>query len=60
MSVSSLSVFFPAYNDAPSLPSLIANTFDVVPEHVQDFEVIVINDGSQDSTGSVLDELQRT
>lgn len=47
-------MFFPAYNDAPSLPSLIETTFRVLAEHVPDHEVIVINDGSQDSTGDVL------
>lgn len=49
-----LSVFFPAYNDAPSLPGLINKTFQVLEEHVRDFEVIVVNDGSADNTGEVL------
>jgi glycosyltransferase involved in cell wall biosynthesis len=55
----SLSVFFPAYNDAPSLPSLIQNTFEVLRSHVDDFEVIVVNDGSFDMTGEVLAALAR-
>ncbi|HTP32626.1 MAG TPA: glycosyltransferase family 2 protein [Candidatus Acidoferrales bacterium] len=55
----SLSVFFPAYNDAPSLPRLIATTFDVLEAHVADYEVIVIDDGSQDKTGEVLEQLRR-
>ena len=55
----SLSVFFPAYNDAPSLPQLIRKTFDVLREHVDDYEVIVVDDGSYDNTGEVLDELRR-
>ena len=46
-----LSVFFPAYNDAPSLPGLIHKTFAVLEQHVIDYEVIVVNDGSQDNTG---------
>ncbi len=54
-----VSVFFPAYNDAPSLPGLIEKTFAVLEEHVADFEVIVVNDGSQDNTGEVLDQLAR-
>lgn len=53
----SLSVFFPAYNDAPSLPPLISRTFAVLEEFVDDFEVIVVNDGSADNTGEVLDQL---
>jgi len=54
----SLSVFFPAYNDAPSLPGLISKTFHVLETWVRDFEVIVVNDGSFDDTGEVLARLQ--
>ncbi len=54
----SLSVFFPAYNDAPSLPGLIEKTFAVLKEYVEDYEVIVINDGSRDKTGEVLERLR--
>ena len=54
----SLSVFFPAYNDAPSLPSLVGRTFAVLERHVEDYEVIVVNDGSGDDTARVLAELQ--
>lgn len=55
----SLSVFFPAYNDAPSLPGLIGKTFEVLRESVVDYEVIVINDGSRDDTGAVLEQLRQ-
>jgi glycosyltransferase involved in cell wall biosynthesis len=54
----SLSVFFPAYNDAPSLPGLLAKTFAVLESHVADFEVIVVNDGSYDDTAKVLEQLR--
>ncbi|MCZ2149134.1 MAG: glycosyltransferase family 2 protein [Bryobacterales bacterium] len=56
---SSISVFFPAYNDAPSLPELLRKTFQVLRENFADFEVIVVNDGSQDNTGEVLARLQQ-
>lgn len=59
MLANSLSVFFPAYNDAPSLPALITKTFEVLGSHVADFEVIVVNDGSYDETGEVLDQLEK-
>jgi glycosyltransferase involved in cell wall biosynthesis len=55
----SLSVFFPAYNDAPSLPPLIGKAFRVLGDLVDDFEVIVVNDGSVDNTGEVLAQLQQ-
>ena len=54
----SLSVFFPAYNDAPSLPELIEKTFRTLTQHVADYEVIVVNDGSADDTGAVLERLR--
>ncbi len=54
----SLSVFFPAYNDAPSLPGLIDKTLAVLEANVRDYEVIVVNDGSHDDTGKVLEELR--
>ena len=55
----SLSVFFPAYNDAPSLPALIHKTFEVLERHVADYEVVVVNDGSYDDTAAVLEQLSR-
>lgn len=54
----SLSVFFPAYNDAPSLPGLLEKAFAVLPSLTEDYEVIVVNDGSRDRTAEVLAELQ--
>jgi glycosyltransferase involved in cell wall biosynthesis len=53
----SISVFFPAYNDAECLPELLAHTFLVLPRLTPDYEVIVVNDGSTDDTRSVLEIL---
>ena len=53
----SLSVFFPAYNDAESVPELLQRTFQVIPTLTSDYEVIVVNDGSRDATAAVLAEL---
>jgi glycosyltransferase involved in cell wall biosynthesis len=55
----SLSVFFPAYNDAASLPGLLAKTFETLESHVAAYEVIVVNDGSRDDTAAVLESLAR-
>lgn len=51
----SLSVFFPAYNDAATIAALVEDAFRVCTELVEEFEVIVINDGSQDATADVLE-----
>ena len=53
----SVSVFFPAYNDAPSLPALLRKTFATLAAHTSDYEVIVVNDGSYDNTAEVLARL---
>ena len=53
----SLSVFFPAYNDTGTIASLVIRAVQTARSLTQDFEVIVINDGSSDSTPLILDEL---
>jgi glycosyltransferase involved in cell wall biosynthesis len=52
-----LTVFFPAYNDSGTIASLVIRAVQVAGTLTPDFEVIVINDGSGDSTAAILDEL---
>jgi glycosyltransferase involved in cell wall biosynthesis len=54
----SISVFFPAYNDACTIGTLVTNALEVLSRISNDYEVIVINDGSQDHTAQVLEELR--
>lgn len=53
----SVTVFFPAFNDAQSIGSLVTNALAVLPTLVRDYEVIVVNDGSTDATAGVLAEI---
>ncbi len=53
----SISVFFPAYNDAGTIASLVVLADKTLRELTTDYEVIVVNDGSADHTGDVLAEL---
>ena len=54
-----ISVFYPAYNDAGTITSMVITALLTLRELTDDYEVIVINDGSQDHTPEVLDELAR-
>ncbi len=55
----SISVFFPAYNDAGTIPSMVMAALMTLRKITDDYEVIVVNDGSIDYTPEVLDELAR-
>lgn len=55
----SLSIFFPAFNDAYILPRLVEKAHNVAQRIAERFEVIVVNDGSTDSTKDVLEKLKK-
>ena len=54
---SGLSVFFPAYNDGGTIASLVITAVQTARQLTNDFEVIVVNDGSADGTPRILSEL---
>ena len=53
----SISAFFPAYNDAGSIGDIVGKMARILPSIADDYEVVVVNDGSQDGTASLLDGL---
>src|SRR5574341_238781 len=55
----SISVFFPAYNDAGTISSMVLAAILALRELTDDYEVIVVNDASQDHTAELLAELER-
>lgn len=58
--VDKLSVFLPAYNEEENIASTIKNVTDTLKElSLKDYEVIVINDASKDSTADVVKDLQK-
>jgi glycosyltransferase involved in cell wall biosynthesis len=54
-----LSVFFPAYNDSGTIASVVIRAVIAASRLTPNYEVIVVNDGSADSTAEVLEELAR-
>lgn len=53
----SVSVFFPAHNEVENIGPLVEKTVQVLSQLTDDFEVLVINDGSVDGTREKADEL---
>ncbi|HEY0736812.1 MAG TPA: glycosyltransferase family 2 protein [Herpetosiphonaceae bacterium] len=53
----SITAFFPAYNDGGTIGSLVVTTLNTLEELTDDYEVIVVENGSTDYTVEVLEEL---
>lgn len=54
----SLSAFFPAYNDGGTIASMVLSAKLTLESITDDYEIIVVNDGSVDYTREILVELQ--
>ncbi len=57
--LTSLSVFFPAFNEEKNLPVVIGQVLNLIPNISEKFEIIVINDGSVDGTKEVVERTTR-
>ncbi len=53
----SLSLFFPAYNEEANIRESVTQANEVLRKLVDDYEIIIINDGSNDATGAIADTL---
>lgn len=49
-----LSMCMPAYNEKPNIEETLSSACAILPEFVQQFEVVVVDDGSQDGTGDIV------
>ncbi len=52
-----LSVFFPAYNEEKNIGSTVRKAISVLEKITPRWEVIVVDDGSQDQTGAVVKKI---
>jgi glycosyltransferase involved in cell wall biosynthesis len=54
----SISVFFPCYNDAETIGQLVLDAEAALRTLTEDYQIVVVNDGSSDRSAEVLRELQ--
>lgn len=59
MKSDSISVFFPAYNDEATIGKMVNDVIPILESLVNDYEVIIVNDGSIDNTKEVLNQLMK-
>jgi|SRR3989338_1354741 len=55
----SLSILFPCYNDGGTIGSLIISAIAIAKPLFDDFEIVVVDDGSKDNSALILDELKQ-
>ncbi|HXR65290.1 MAG TPA: glycosyltransferase family 39 protein, partial [Ktedonobacteraceae bacterium] len=60
ITVHSLSLVLPAYNEEQIIAATVEHAVNVLTEWVEDFEVIVVNDGSVDHTEAILAALSES
>jgi glycosyltransferase involved in cell wall biosynthesis len=57
MSLPSVSVCFPAYNEEATIGNVLREAHELLSSSSLQYEILVCNDGSKDRTGSIIEEM---
>jgi glycosyltransferase involved in cell wall biosynthesis len=57
VSVSELSYFFPAHDEEANVGGLVAEALEALAALAERFEILIVDDGSRDSTGQIAERL---
>lgn len=58
--ITAVSAFFPCYNDAQTIGAMVGDVDAALASRLDDYEIIVVEDGSKDGSPEVLERLQAT
>ncbi len=58
--LSSLSIFFPVFNEGQNIAHILFEVILVAPKIAQKYEIIVVNDGSIDNTSEVVKKILKS
>lgn len=54
-----LSLILPAHNEEDNIEIVVRRALAVLPHFTEEFEILVVNDGSRDRTGTIIDRLSK-
>ncbi len=54
-----ISIVIPAYNEEENIKEILLNTTKNLPKYFKDFEIIIVNDGSNDKTGEIVNKFAK-
>ena len=60
MAYPGISIFFPAFNEEKNIQTTVSAALSVVSSIFDDFEIIIVDDGSSDRTAEIIDSLARS
>ena len=55
----SISIIIPAYNEEENVEWVIINSLKYLPKYFKDYEIIIIDNGSTDNTGKIIDKISQ-